>query len=179
MPYPDKKVPRYSDKAFPPYRFIPRETPHPTEHPEGHSYKKKESPVEILTETNWSRHPTYLYAVDLYNYGYWWEAHENFEQLWRLYPKNDLTRNFFQGLIKISAAFLKWQQKQNRGTAIHYRGAMDLLQKVKSEKSFYLGINLAEYLLKLEHCFQKMTDDPLVWPDSLAQYPFITLNPLS
>ena len=41
----------------------------------------------------------YLYGIDLYNWTYWWEAHEVFEAFWHAYGRRTPAGNFFQALI--------------------------------------------------------------------------------
>ena len=48
----------------------------------------------------------YLYAIDLYNYAYWWECHEVLEGLWRA-GQTTKQGNFFRALIQLAAANLK------------------------------------------------------------------------
>ena len=99
--------PRYTQIKFPPYRFIPGENPHPTENPRGHSYGKKElDDTRLFVPEDWSKNEQFLFGIDLYNYGYWWESHEAFEALWRITPHGHVSRDYLQGLIKISGAFL-------------------------------------------------------------------------
>ena len=99
--------PRYTQIKFPPYRFIPGENPHPTENPRGHSYGKKElDDTRLFVPEDWSKNEQCLFGIDLYNYGYWWESHEAFEALWRITPHGHVSRDYLQGLIKISGAFL-------------------------------------------------------------------------
>src|SRR3989338_7998386 len=68
--------PRYTQIKFPPYRFIPGENPHPTENPCGHSYGKKGLDIGLFVPADWRKNEQYLFGIDLYNYGYWWESHE-------------------------------------------------------------------------------------------------------
>ena len=49
----------------------------------------------------------YLYGVDLYNDGYWWECHEMFEGLWRAAGFETTPGRFFRALIQVAAANLK------------------------------------------------------------------------
>ena len=64
-------------KPFPPYRHIPGVTPHPIRDPRGHSYGIEEvHDVDPLPPELWQQNEDYLYGVDLYNFAYWWEAHE-------------------------------------------------------------------------------------------------------
>ena len=106
---PDPDFPRYSIRPFPAYRFLLGENPHPTVDPEGHSFGKPHEEAPLLTEAHRRENETYLYGVDLYNYAYWWEAHEAFEGLWADFHRNTPESDYLQGLIKIAASFYKWQ----------------------------------------------------------------------
>ena len=64
---PDEQHLRYSKIDFPPYRFIPGETLHPTENPHGHSYGKEDEDPGILDEKSWYENETYLFGVDLHD----------------------------------------------------------------------------------------------------------------
>ncbi len=173
---PDEQHLRYSKIDFPPYRFIPGETLHPTENPHGHSYGKEDEGPEILDEKSWYENETYLFGVDLYNYAFWWESHEAFESLWKKVPKDGLTSNFFQGLIKISAAFFKWHLKQQRGCETLYSGGIVHLQKVLDNSTEYMGLNLMNHIAKVSIHFREVIAEPNQWPDPFIDYPFIVLE---
>ena len=172
-----KEPARYSPKPFPPYRFIPGVNPHPTESPQGHSYRRFESSVQPLKANNWFENETYLYGIDLYNHEYWWESHEAWESLWKLSPEDPLTRDFLQGLIKISAAFIKWQLKTPRGVAIHFHSALNHLQKVREQYSSYMGIDLPQHIKHLTDHFSAVINiSSQEWMDPSTDYPLIQLQ---
>ena len=105
-------------KPFPPYRHIPGVTPHPIRDPRGHSYGIEEvHDAEPLPPELWQQNEDYLYGVDLYNFAYWWEAHEAWEGLW--HQAEDTYRLFLQGLIQISAAFIKYHTRMLQTPAHH------------------------------------------------------------
>ncbi len=168
------RCPRYTQIKFPPYRFIPGVNPHPTENPLGHSYGKKEPVAVLFVPDNWRHTEQYLFGVDLYNYGYWWESHEAFESLWRMAPRGHVSRDYLQGLIKISAAFLKWYSKQQKGLEYLYTGAVHHLIKTGQEYPVYMGLNIAGHLHKLEHHFKLALEGR--WPDPFNNYPYIVLT---
>ena len=56
--------------------FRGTETPHPIRDPRGHSHNKKGPPPPALKAETWSESRNYLFGVDLFNIGYYWEAHE-------------------------------------------------------------------------------------------------------
>ena len=129
-----------------------------------------------LDVTKWSGKPQYLYAIDLYNHGFWWEAHEVLEQFWGAVPRGDVQSHFFQGLIKMSAAFIKWVLKEQRGVIFHYTSGKDLLSVVMRTQVVYCGINLKEYLEKVEGHFRNVVQEPVKWTDPMENYPFIELK---
>jgi hypothetical protein len=107
---PDPPPARYSSLAFPAYRFVPGRNPHPTRDPEGHSYGVQRIVVARFDPNQWRTCVDYLYGVDLFNYAYWWEAHEAWECLWVAAGRQTQTGQFLQGLIQVSVAHLKWFQ---------------------------------------------------------------------
>jgi len=99
-------LPRYTTRPFPAYRFVPGKTPHPTRSPDGHSFGHEASPIEISEET-WRASEHYLYAIDLLNHAYYWEAHEALEAIWLGSGRDTPIGVFTQGLIQAAAALLK------------------------------------------------------------------------
>ncbi len=171
---PDPHFKRYSIKEFPSYRYIPGITPHPTEHVQGHSYGKKDADCQILTPEAWAKNEVYLYGIDLYNYVYWWESHEAFECLWKKSADDKQTANFLQGLIKISAAFIKWYGKSRRGATYLCEGALEHLEGVRVQSEVYLGLDLKIHLKKLKKHFKPVMEGQ--WSDPFENYPFIILK---
>ena len=139
-------IKRYSNIDLPEFRYIP-----------GHKLKQK-SPVKgahlpelpppvSLSAKSWQDSAHYLYAIDLFNYGYWWEAHEVLEVLWVIAKRETPTGIFIQGLIKISAAFLKESQ------ALH-EAALSLsakgLSRLHSKSGLFMGLYVAPFLGEVE-----------------------------
>jgi hypothetical protein len=151
-------------------------TPHPTENPKGHSYGQRLQPKERINPQRWYDNETYLYGIDLYNYAYWWEAHEAWESLWKGVKTEFVLDHFFQGLIKISAAFLKWHQMQPRGLRYLCRDGMSHLRAIVDGDPLCLGLRLSIHINKLKNHFSWVEQEPLSWPDPLKGYPFIVLE---
>ena len=129
---------------FPPYRHIPGATFHPRTHPSGHSYGAAERDSLPLTEENWCANEAYLFGVDLFNYAYWWEAHEAWESLWNLAEHQALSRIYLQGLIQTTAALVKWREGNERGVVKLWRQAREKLVRVGGESPVYMGLDIAE-----------------------------------
>jgi uncharacterized protein len=101
--------PRYApQRAFPPYAYVPGRAPHPRRDPEGHSHELAPEPVG--DPDAWPTSPVFLYSVDLFNHGYFWEAHEGWEQLWHRLAGDP--RVLMKCLIKLAAACVKVKQGQ-------------------------------------------------------------------
>ena len=132
--------PRYTDRPFPSYRYVPGKAPHPTRDPDGHSYQKPvEKPVTFDTG-RWQTCEEYLYGIDLFNHGYWWEAHEALEAVWIAAGRQTETGLFIQGLIQIAVAHLKMYQGF---IDVAKRMATDGLDKMKPVNGVFLGIDVA------------------------------------
>ena len=91
-----------------------------------------------LTEKGWRDNEGYLYAVDLFNAEYWWEAHEAWERLWHLETPGEPVAVLLQGLIQLAAARLKESQDELRGAEKLTRAA---LEKLRSLPGVYMGID--------------------------------------
>jgi len=106
--------PRYCPaRPFPPYAYVPGRTPHPVTDPAGHAHgrpargRPEREPARIPAE-RWKENEEYLYGVDLFNAGFYWEAHEAWEGVWKASREADQAQaTFVQGLILIAAAQLK------------------------------------------------------------------------
>ncbi len=61
---------------LPAYTFVPgTSTPHPIRHQDGHSYGRKGRTPATLKPEAWAENRNFLLAIDLFNHGYYWEAH--------------------------------------------------------------------------------------------------------
>ena len=142
-------VPRYlPDLPLPAYCHLPGSTPHPLRHPYGHSYGQAVAPDgPPLTATNWADNRLYLRATDLYNHGYWWEAHEWWEALWRQPGTSAESRLLLQALIQLAVALVKRRQRSDRGFRLlldHAHGKLSRLQQ--SGLDDYAGVCLGQLL---------------------------------
>lgn len=143
------------EMPFPPYRHIPGVTPHPIRDPLGHSYGIEEENVDaLLTPEIWKQNKTYLYGVDLYNFAYWWEAHEAWEGLW--HQAEDTYRLFLQGLIQVSASLIKYHMRMLRPLRTLSTAGRGKLRQVvieNGEADNYLGIDLPDFLGTIDTFF--------------------------
>ncbi len=68
-----------SDRELPAYAYVPGESPHPTRDRDGHSFGSEPDTPEPPDPEDWRSCPDYLYGIDLFNHGFYWEAHEAWE----------------------------------------------------------------------------------------------------
>lgn len=131
--------PRYTSRSFPPYAYVPGRNPHPTRDKDGHSSngQQEQAKVEFDAE-HWQDCEEYLYGIDLFNHGYWWEAHEALEAVWVSAGRKTKTGFFIQGIIQISVAHLKRYQRFHD---VAQRMANDGLEKMHGIQGKYLGID--------------------------------------
>lgn len=95
---------------FPAYSYVPGRWPHPTRDPDGHSFGQQlDAPAPLDVEA-WQGNPTYLEAIELFDHGYYWEAHEAWERLWVAAGRTGATGDLLNGLIKLAAAGVKLRQ---------------------------------------------------------------------
>jgi hypothetical protein len=131
---------RYCSRPLPPYRHIPGQTPHPVSDSAGHSHGHATEAPQPLTEANWHSHETWLYAADLFNHGYYWEAHEAWESLWHAAGRLGPEADFFKGLIKLAAAGVKQFEQRPAGVRRHAVRAAELLAPLIGEERFGLSV---------------------------------------
>ena len=145
------RTPRYvAGEPLPPYAFVPGRFPHPTRDPRGHSYGVERKQTAALEPSLWRSSRPYLYAVDLFNHGYYWEAHESWEDLWRGFDRSGPTGCFLGGLMKLAAAGVKHREGKVRGVQRHARRAGELFEQtaraVGGTDVRYMGLGLGDLI---------------------------------
>ena len=133
--------PRYTERPFPPYRFIPGIAPHPRRHPDGPSYGQVEPELTPLHQDTWPESGFYRYGIDLFNFSYWWDSHEVFEAFWHAAGPKTEQGQFFQGLIQLAAGQLKQFMGNEAAAANLFRSSARRLSGLPDQ---YLGIAVAD-----------------------------------
>ena len=136
---------RYApDIPLPPYSYVPGHgLPHPVNDPAGHLYGVQHEPpipaaeLALLPTEPASRrralaatlaaNPRWLYALDLFNAGFYWEAHEAWESFWNAFGRTTPEALFIQGLIHLAAAAVKIREGKPAGVSRHTKRARELL----------------------------------------------------
>ncbi|MCX7422423.1 MAG: DUF309 domain-containing protein [Planctomycetia bacterium] len=115
---------------FPPYSYVPGHFPHPISDPAGHSFGLIVPKPEPLDPANWQSSTEYLRGIELFNHGYYWEAHEVWESLWHAAGRAGPIADFLKALIKLAAAGVKVREGNAVGVKAHARRAEQLFRQV-------------------------------------------------
>ena len=130
----------YSQRPLPETFYIPGRSPHPAPSP-------LPGPWDAA---DWRHLSDWLYGIDLFNHGYFWEAHEAWEGLWQCTPKTQAPGLLLRGLIQAAACLLKVREDNARGVALLGARSLATLDQVECER-----------LMGLE---------PIVWREDLREY---------
>lgn len=134
------------DEPFPPYSYVTGRFPHPTRDPAGHSFRTVSVRCPTPDPNRWRDCRPYLYGLDLFNYGYYWEAHEVWEGVWHSCGRAGPTGNFIKGLIKLAAAGVKVREGRPEGVRRHSQRAAELFRQVADQlppgQIYYFGLSL-------------------------------------
>ena len=137
------------DRSFPAYAYIPGRSPHPTRDPDGHSYGETlggSEPPDPPDPVDWRACRDYLYAIDLFNHGFYWEAHEAWEGLWVACGRRGPTAAYLQALINLAAAGFKARWGNARGMRANAGTALRLFKsaagQLGSTGTRYMGLDL-------------------------------------
>lgn len=114
----------------------------------------------------WRSSEPYLYGVDLYNHGYFWECHEIFEAFWHAFGRETPEGEFFHGLIQIAAANLKRLEGiEGAAQALARRGVAHL----NNAPSRCMGVDVSAFITRARSAFLRQTGAPdpirLVFPE--------------
>jgi predicted metal-dependent hydrolase len=123
-------------RAFPPYSYVPGKFPHPTSDERGHSFGHVEPPCAAPAEEKWKvagrgeGFDPYVWGFELFNHGYYWEAHEVWEAVWHACERTGTKADLIKGLIKLAAAGVKAREGSREGVRRHLLRGADLFEHV-------------------------------------------------
>ncbi len=133
----ESMTPPQTDPPFelPRYTHIPGVTPHPIGDPEGHSFGMIHP---ACPPPDWASLPQcelFQRGCQLFNAGYYWEAHEAWEGVWIAAGRTGLVADFVKGLIKLAAAGVKLREGSLVGAQRHLARSKELLLLTRSRLS--------------------------------------------
>lgn len=133
---------RLPEKSFPSYAYLPGRQPHPVRDPAGHSFHSEASPgaKEASLDSD-----MFLWGIDVFNHGYYWEAHEAWEGLWQVADRGAPLRMLFKGLILLSAAGVKIREGKHAAALRHAGRAAALLRRLMNapDRAFECALGMS------------------------------------
>ncbi|ADG67269.1 protein of unknown function DUF309 [Planctopirus limnophila DSM 3776] len=172
-----KQAPRLLPSTeLPAYTFIPgSDAPHPYRDPRGHSYQKRHPPSRPLIPASWAENRNYLLAMDYFNYGYYWESHEEWERLWRVSTPDSLVGRFLKGLVKLAAAGVKVRENSIHGVRRHSASAGEIFADVAAEvdAEFFCGLEFTVLQFASDRAAQLGFREKVVGSTPVRIFPFV------
>ena len=101
---------RFTHYKLPTIPYTPGKTERPTLDP----LENEEVTPQPISKLPTYNNPFFLYGLDLFNNGFYWEAHETWEELWHL-EDSILHKRMIQGFIQLAASMVKRNQGNSDG----------------------------------------------------------------
>lgn len=161
---------------LPKYTFVPGSgSPHPVRDPRGHSHSRKPGTPAALEAHSWAENRSYLWGLDLFNLGYYWEAHEEWERLLRSTGVEPLPGRFLKGLIKLSAAGVKVREKSLHGVRRHAASAGEVFADVAAEwtADTFCGLDFTHLQFAADRAAQLTYKDSYAQGKPVRVFPFV------
>jgi hypothetical protein len=163
---------------LPAYTYVPGgDTPHPYRDPRGHSYQRKHPTPRGLTASTWAENRSYLLALDFFNYGFYWESHEEWERLLRATGVEGLTGRFLKGLVKLSAAGVKVRESSIHGVRRHAASAGEVFADVAAEvgDEAFCGLQFTLLQFAADRAAQLTYKERIVAGKAVRVFPFVLM----
>lgn len=91
----------------------------------------------------------YQKAIDYFNNGYFFEAHDTFEELWM--DDRDKAKRFYQGLVQLSTGFYHLVMSNLKGAESQLTKG---LEKLSDYPSVYKNIRVSEIIREVKSCVE-------------------------
>ena len=124
-------------QQLPPYTYVPGVTPHPVSDPRGHWHGSSRPVLDFGQAIDWGR--------ELFDHGFYWEAHEVWEGAWMLAGRTGPEADFIKGLIKLAASGVKCLEGNRQGAIRHALRAEELLSTGASPVTLFSCEQLIEF----------------------------------
>ena len=104
-----------------------------------------------MPTTDWASDPALRYAADLFDYRFFWEAHEEWESMWHCCHPESRDRPVLQSLIQVAAAILQHHMGQIRSQTLLLERAKKRMAEQKIER--HKGVGISELISATEAFF--------------------------
>jgi hypothetical protein len=161
---------------LPEYTYVPgTDTPHPFRDLRGHSYGRKNRTTKPLDADAWADSRSFLLSVDYFNCGYYWEAHDEWDRLWRASGPDTTVGRFLKGLVKLAAAGVKVRENSIHGVRRHAASAGEVFADVaaESESDLYCGLRFTALQFAADRAAQLLYPHDLPAGQPIRVFPFV------
>ena len=101
--------------------------------------------VGVRPDPRWLIHDdAWAWAGDLFDAGFYWEAHEVWESMWLKLPRASARARFFQGLLLLAAALVKQASFPESADALFLQGVEALEEAVHALGDEIDGVDVLE-----------------------------------
>lgn len=163
---------------LPRYTHVPGAgTPHPYRDPRGHSHDRKPLQCKPLIEHRWAENRSYLLGLDLFNLGFYWEAHDEWDRLYKVTTADTLEGRFLKGLVKMAAAGMKVREESIHGVRRHAASAGEVFADVAAESDVdrYCGLDFTMLQFAADRAAQLAYPTDLEAGRPLRVFPFLLI----
>jgi hypothetical protein len=163
---------------LPRYTHVPGAgTPHPYRDPRGHSYERKPQQPKGLIEERWSENRSYLLGLDFFNLGFYWEAHDEWDRLFKVTGPDSQEGKFLKGLVKMAAAGMKVREESIHGVRRHAASAGEVFADVAAESDVddFCGLNFTMLQFAADRAAQLAYPQNLKAGKPLRVFPFLLI----
>ncbi len=142
--------------GLPPYTYVPGGPwPHPNRAKEGEGDRGARPPGDAADS------PLFRRGVELFDAGYYWEAHEAWEVLWHAAGRRGATADVLRGLIKLAAAGIKVRERREPGVRTHARRAAECFASARRQGGVHqLGLDLDVWIERARSIAENPPVDP-------------------
>ena len=112
----------------------------------GHSYGVPEVEPQALQSDFPFESQEFLFSLDLYNFGFFWESHVGFEALWNRDGRKGFISDFLKALIKLGASGIKARLNFKEAAEGHLERGYELFQNIEKEHDWVAGFFLRDML---------------------------------
>jgi hypothetical protein len=131
--------------AMPAYSYVPGGPwPHPNRvRGSAQETDSGSDPASLLSPEDYAASPLFRRGIQLFDAGYYWEAHEVWEILWHAAGRRGSTADILRGLIKLAAAGIKVRERRESGVRTHARRAAECFASARRQRGVHqLGLDL-------------------------------------
>jgi uncharacterized protein len=134
---------------WPPYTYVPGGPwPHPNRARDAaEGGDRQASDLRLRMPSEAAASPLFRRGIELFDAGYYWEAHEAWEALWHAVGRRGATADVLRGLIKLAAAGIKVRERREAGVRTHGRRAAECFASARLQDGRdQLGLDLDEWI---------------------------------